>query len=203
MQCHAAVERMRIPFTRIVALLLFSLLTVCSSEWENISFSSSIFFLAGCILIGIASFGRLWCSLYIAGYKDSMLVSLGPYSMSRNPLYFFSIIGGVDVGLATETLLIPCCIMGLFLIYYPSVIRSEEERLSDLFGERYKQYCMTTPSLFPKLSLLRESEDYCVNAKVFRKHIFGALWFVWLVGILELIEAFHEAGILPTYFAIY
>lgn len=203
MQYHAAVERMRIPFTRIVTLLLFSLLTVSSSEWENMSFSSSIFFLAGCILVGIASFGRLWCSLYIAGYKDSMLVSLGPYSMSRNPLYFFSVTGGVGVGLATETLLVPCCIIGLFLIYYPSVIRSEEKRLSSLFGESYKIYCMTTPSFFPRLSLLSEPEEYTVNPKVFRKHIFGALWFVWLVGILELIEAFHEAGILPTYFVIY
>jgi hypothetical protein len=31
-----------------------------------------------------------------------------------------------------------------------------------------------------------------VNPKVFRQHIFNALWFVWIVGILELIEGIKE-----------
>jgi protein-S-isoprenylcysteine O-methyltransferase Ste14 len=191
------------PATRILALLLLLVVVISESRWEGISFTSSIFFLAGCVLVGIASFGRLWCSLYIAGHKDATLVCLGPYSMSRNPLYLFSLIGGAGVGLTTETLLIPCCIVVLFLIYYPSVIRGEEKRLRALFGESHEKYCTKTPLFFPKPSLLSEPESYLVNPKVFRRNIFGALWFVWLVGVLELIEAFHEAGILPAYLHIF
>ena len=107
MRTHGAFERIRMPVTRILAFLLLLLVVVSESRWESISFTSSIFFLAGCVLVGIASFGRLWCSLYIAGYKDATLVCLGPYSMSRNPLYFFSLIGGAGVGLSTETLADP------------------------------------------------------------------------------------------------
>ena len=203
MLSHSAAEKRRVYLSKIVAIILFLVILFVSSKWEGISFVTSIFFLVGCVLVGIASLGRLWCSLYIAGYKNETLVTLGPYSISRNPLYFFSLIGGIGVGLVTETLLIPFCISILFLIYYPIVIRDEERRLLDLHGDKFTAYREKTPSFIPKLSLLEEPGTYTVNPKIFKKNIFGALWFVWLIGILELVEALHEAEILPTYFTIY
>ncbi len=200
---HSIVEKTRIPITRGFAVILLIIIILSSSEWERISFVSNIFFLIGCILVGIASLGRLWCSLYIGGYKNSTLVTTGPYSISRNPLYFFSMIGGAGVGLATETLLITVVIIILFLVYYPGVIRSEERRLLTLHGTRFEAYRRNTPAFFTKLSLLQEPEAYVVNPKVFKRNIFRALWFVWLVGILEIIEAFYETGVLPVYFSIY
>ena len=65
---------------------------------------SGVLFLIGCALVGIAIVGRLWCAQYIAGYKDNTLVREGPYSMCRNPLYFFSFLGTIGVGLCTESL---------------------------------------------------------------------------------------------------
>ena len=112
-------------------------------------------------------------------------------------------IGGAGLGLATETLLIPVVIVILFLVYYPSVIRSEERRLLSLHGERFEAYRRNTPAFFPKLSLLQEPETYTVNPRIFKRNIFRALWFIWLVGILEIIEALHETGVLPIYFKIY
>ena len=200
---HSMLEKTRIPITKAIAVILLIIIILSSSEWERISFVSSLFFLMGCILVGIASLGRLWCSLYIGGYKNTTLVTTGPYSISRNPLYFFSMIGGAGVGLATETLLIPVAIVILFLVYYAGVIRSEERRLRSLYGEQFEAYRMNTPAFFPKLSLLQEPETYAINPKVFKRNIFRALWFIWLVGILEIIEAFHETGLLPIYFRIY
>jgi protein-S-isoprenylcysteine O-methyltransferase Ste14 len=174
-----------------------------TSGWEEISIWSTIFFLIGCLLIGIGSLGRLWCSLYIAGYKNSKLITLGPYSISRNPLYFFSLIGGLGVGLATETLLFVFIVILLFGFCYPGVIHSEEQRLLSFHGEKFEAYCKETPVFFPSLSLLTEPETYTVNPKIFRKNAFGALWFVWFAGILEMIEALHEANILPVLIKLY
>ena len=203
MTSHSIIEKMRIPISHIFAVILLIIILFSSSRWEGIFIVGSIYFLVGCILVGIASLGRLWCSLYIGGYKNSTLVTTGPYSISRNPLYFFSLIGAVGVGLATETLVIPFVIIILFLIYYPSLIKSEEKRLLSLHGDRFKEYCANTPSLYPKLSLLEEPETYTVNPRIFRKNIFSALWFIWLMGILEIVEALHETGVLPIYMKIY
>jgi len=200
---HFLMEKTRIPISRIFAIILLIVILFSDSKWEQILFISNVYFLVGCILVGIGSLGRLWCSLYIAGYKNSVLVTFGPYSMTRNPLYFFSLLGAVGVGLATETLVIPFVILVLFLGYYPTVIRSEERRLLKLHGKKFEAYGRNTPTFFPKLSLLEEPLTYTVNTKIFRKNIFGALWFIWLMGIMEIIEAFHEAGVLPIYLRIY
>lgn len=203
MSSYSMIEKVRIPLTRSFAVILGLIILLSMSKWEQVSFTSNIFFLIGCILAGIASLGRLWCSLYIAGYKNTSLVTTGPYSISRNPLYFFSLLGAIGVGLSTETLIIPIIILILFAIYYPSVIRSEEKRLLNLHGDTFRSYCKDTPAFFPKLSLLNEPKTYTVNPRIFRKNIFGALWFIWLLGILEIIEELHETGVIPIYLKIY
>ncbi len=54
-----------------------------------------------------------------------------------------------------------------------------------------------------KLSTFDEPEIYSVKPAVYRDHMFSALWFVWLVGILEVIEGFKEIGLLKALWTIY
>ena len=197
-------QHVRLYLTRVFIASLVVLLLISGSRWETASpMVSAILFLAGCALAGVASLGRLWCSLYIAGYKTKHLVTAGPYSVCRNPLYFFSMIGGVGVGLVSETLTVPAIILIVFAFYYPFVIRFEEKKLKALHGEEFKSYFETVPQFWPKWSLLTEPAEYVVTPKTFRKHIFSALWFIWMVGILELIEELREMNIIPAHFYIY
>lgn len=48
------------------------------------------------MLVGIG--GRLWSVLYIGGRKTVEIVSTGPYSVTRNPLYFFLSIAAAGAG---------------------------------------------------------------------------------------------------------
>ena len=131
-------KKYRIQITRIFAIVMGFLILFSGSKWEETyKFGSVMIFMIACFLVGIASLGRLWCSLYISGYKKSQLVTVGPYSMCRNPLYFFSFIGAVGVGCGTETLIIPLILLIAFGLYYPSVIKSEEKDLQKIHGEAF------------------------------------------------------------------
>jgi protein-S-isoprenylcysteine O-methyltransferase Ste14 len=75
-------EKLRTGISQIFAGLLIVLICVSSSLWEDkASFVTTVLFFWGAVLVGIASLGRLWCSIYIAGYKTDHLVTQGPYSM--------------------------------------------------------------------------------------------------------------------------
>jgi len=197
-------EKLRINVSQVFVGLLLVLICVSRSSWEEDLHSlTTVLFVLGAVLVGIASIGRLWCSLYIAGYKTERLVNQGPYSISRNPLYFFSLLGAIGVGLASETLLIPLLILIAFVVYYPFVIKSEEADLLKLHDKEYEIYLKEVPRFFPKISLLKEPEDYIVKPIVFKRQMFDALWFIWLMGLLEIIEELHELKLLPTIFKIY
>ncbi len=45
-------------------------------------------------------------SAYIAGLKSKRVISYGPYSIMRNPLYFFSSLGFIGAGLTFGSTLI-------------------------------------------------------------------------------------------------
>ena len=198
------IEKLRIMISRIFAFALVAVILVSSSALEErLPFFSTLLFFIGIVLVGVASIGRLWCSLYIAGYKTDTLITQGPYSMCRNPLYFFSLVGAVGVGLATETVLIPTVILLSFAAYYPFVIKSEEAVLLTIHGTAYSTFCQTVPRFFPRLSQMTEPDEYVVKPKVYRRHMFDALWFVWSIGFLEIVKELHAWHILPTVFNIY
>src|SRR5690606_40050349 len=74
------------------------------------------------ILIVVCVIGRTWSSIYIAGHKVQTLVMDGPYSISRNPLYVFSIIGAAGAGAQLGSIVL--ALAAGFVAW----IRSEERR---------------------------------------------------------------------------
>jgi len=203
MTARSFIEKKRKILTRLLSFILVLLILFSESYWEKTLIKSDILFLFGIALVGVATVGRLWCLLYISGYKTDTLIRWGPYSLCRNPLYFFSLLGGLGVGLASETLMLPGIILVGFALYYPLVIRAEERKLHNFHGKDFEDYVKSTARFFPVFRAFKEPQEYTVKPKAFRKGLFDALWFVWLVGILELIEAFHEYDILPILFELY
>lgn len=192
-------QKWRIRLSSLMGVVFFAVLGVTSSGWEDKNpVVSAVLFLMGLALVGIASLGRLWCSLYIAGHKTRHLITQGPYAMSRNPLYFFSLIGFAGVGLTSEMAWPAIVLLAAFGLYYPFVIRAEEKRLAQLHAGDYLQYTASTPRFFPALGKLREPETYEINPIIFRQHLVHALTFIWLVGLVEWFEEMRELGWLPS-----
>jgi protein-S-isoprenylcysteine O-methyltransferase Ste14 len=181
----------RLLVSRSFALAFFLVVLAMESAHEG-NLVSTALFLAGLMLVGVATVGRLWCSLYISGHKNAALITSGPYSLSHNPLYFFSLLGFAGIGFASETFSLGLALATAMLVGYPAVIRQEEAVLRERFGAAFEAYCARVPRFLPKLSGYVEPETYTVNPRLFRRTMFDVVWFVWFVGILEFVEALHE-----------
>ena len=197
------IERHRIALSRLLVAAVIGLIAVSGSHWDAHSPVMGDGLMAfGLVLVGLATVGRLWCNLYIVGYKNAQLLTVGPYSMSRNPLYFFSAIGGIGVGLATGTVAFAAAIAALFALTYPSVIRSEEARLQKLHGAAWDTYTQQVPRFFPKLSQLKEPADYLAHPLLFRRHLMDAVWFPWAAALMLTLSELREFNIIPTVFTL-
>ena len=194
----------RIALSRAAALAVFALLSVSLNGWSLAApFIEHSLSLVGWVLIGLGVLGRLWCGSHIGGQKNAVLTMVGPYSVCRNPLYFFSFVGGLGVMLVTETLLLPLAFAVVFLAYYAKVISAEEETLLGIHGAVFTAYCSRVPRFWPQFSLHVEPERYLVSAKHFATSRSEALWFIVAGGIVEFIEGLHISGFLPVFVYIY
>lgn len=194
----------RTRLSQLFGLLFFFLVMFTSKKLDLVAPEiSGVLFLIGCALVGIAIVGRLWCAQYIAGYKDNTLVREGPYSMCRNPLYFFSFLGTIGVGLCTESLALTAFLIVCFGLLYRSIIHTEETKLIRIFGEPYADYLREVPRFLPNPHLFHEPRLYEVVPGVFRHAAGDALWFVVAIGVMEFIEALQDTGLLPTLFSLY
>ena len=197
-------ENNRIWITRLIGVFGLFILVMSNSYWEEKSEIFTYFlFMIGLFFVGVGSLGRMWCSLYIAGYKNRKLITEGPYSLVRNPLYVFSFIGALGVAFASETLTFPVLTAIGFFLYYPLVIQREERDLERLFGREFEEYKRRVPAVIPRLSSFYEPEEYTVNPRIYRRHMFSALWFIWIVGILELLEGLKELGVIHALWSLY
>lgn len=198
------IEKYRTRISQLLAAVYILVFMFSSKGFETACpVIPGIMVFAGCALVGVGTVGRLWCALYIAGYKTDRLIKEGPYSLCRNPLYFFSLLGGAGAGLCTECVTLAAVIVLVFALIYPATIRREEERLLGIYGDEYRAYMAETPRFFPNFRLLREPEQYAVSARVFRREVYDALLFAAAVGLFEMLEQFAKIGLIKTCFVLY
>lgn len=185
----------RIGVSRIFGFAFAGAVLFTGSRWQG-TFAADLMFLVGLMLAAVGMVGRIWCLVYSSGYKSSQLVTAGPYVISRNPLYFFSLVGLVGIGLSTATVTLTVFVILFFWAVYPSVIQGEEAFLREKFGERYTDYCDRTPRFFPSWGKLTEPDHYEVRPKTLRQSLGGVLWFIGLPALIHLLMELRELGII-------
>lgn len=198
----------RILISRLSVGCALPLLLIAGSGWgERFAWGvwvEEILFTLGVIAIALCVVGRIWCLAYIAGRKDGVLVTAGPYALCRNPLYFFSFLGLVGIGLCTETFTIPVLAGSVFLLAYQWTIRREEAFLSETFKEAYASYKASTPRFFPRFSGRADSADTLeIKLKPFRRGLSEVVWFVIIIALFAIIDELHDEGILPVLLTLY
>lgn len=195
-------QKYRIAISRVfAALIIFLVLFSRPSGTLHIATSMAID-LVGFVLILIATFGRLWALAYISGNKTRKLITEGPYSMVRNPLYLFSLLGALGIGIVSDNIIVLILIVFLFCIYYPFVIRGEEEHLRRVHGEDFEAYRRNTPMFIPKLSLYHDQPFYTIDTRLFRRAFFSVMWFPLIFMAMLVVERLHGHALLPVWLII-
>lgn len=203
-QYFGIISSNRIFFSWVCAIPLVLFMILGASAWKDQSIPmGKTLFLVGVVLVGIGVLGRAWSLLYIAGKKKIELITQGPYSLCRNPLYFFSFLMALGAGLCTETFIIPSLVACIFLIIYMPTIKKEENFLRRKFKHEYESYAKVTPRFLPLASGFIEPARIEVNAKAFRLGLDKLIIIIAFLGIIEFLEGLHMIRILPTLFVIY
>jgi protein-S-isoprenylcysteine O-methyltransferase Ste14 len=197
-----AIAKSRIIASRIFGLGILLLLLFTDHSFAQRTIIDISFELSGLFLLSICSMGRLWALMYISGNKRHELVTEGPYSIVRHPLYLFNLIGAFGIGLASENLLVLGLIIVFYLLYYPFTILAEERKMTNKFGDAYREYMKKTPRFIPKFSLYKEPELYEVKAASFVRNFADGMWFIWIFMLMHFIEMLHDSGVLPAFLKV-
>jgi len=115
------------------------------------------------------------------------LVTEGIYSICRNPMYLGNIILLLGFGFFANSTLFVYAFFPLFIIFYLSIIRAEEEFLLAKFGDSFTSYKNHVNALIPNIFLIDKAfRGHQFNWKKVISKEFNALY-VYIVGILLLL----------------
>jgi protein-S-isoprenylcysteine O-methyltransferase Ste14 len=195
-------QKNRILLSRVLIGCVVLVMIFSKSVWQPGLAAHMASELSAFVLVVLAAFGRLWALSYISGHKTRDLITEGPYSIMRNPLYFFSLCGALGVCILSKSILVSGSILLAFAFYYPLVIRAEEGHLAQVHGEIFRHYCSVVPSFIPKISLFHEPKDYPVNARLFRRAFFSVMWFPLAFILIHILGHLQEMGIVPVLLSI-
>lgn len=188
---------------KVMSVGVLSLAFVSHHAWSENSVIDLLFEMTGVVLLCIGAFGRAWASGFISGKKNRTLITDGPYSIVRNPLYLFSFIGFLGAGLAFESVVILALfVLIFFLTHWPTILQ-EEEKLRDLFGTDYSEYANRVPRFIPG-SLDKElPETASFSSPIFTKAVFESMLIVLIFPIAQAVEWGQVHAVLPVYFNLY
>ena len=152
----------------------------------------------GIVAIVICILGRTWCTLYIDGRKIEQLVTVGPYSVCRNPLYSFTILGVAGMGAQHGSLLLGTVFCTFTWLVFLAVVLLEESVLANLHGAMFANYVQSTPRFLPNPRLWRDVFTVTVRpTKVIRTFRDG-LFFLIPIPLDAAFERLQSSGTLPV-----
>ena len=198
-----AIFKKRMYLSRVLGALGVVAYVFMAPVWpDRYVWLAEAFAFAGLLLVSLGVVGRVWALSYLVGKKSKTLVTEGPFSLCRNPLYLFSFLGLLGICLRTQTLAIPAVVMPLFVLVHLRSVRNEESKLRAMFPGEFDAYAKLIPRFVPSLAHFKESDMLTVNAVLFRKGITELTMFFVMMAFLELVTVLHRTGTAPIWFRL-
>ncbi|MHA6641417.1 methyltransferase family protein [Mesorhizobium sp. A623] len=196
-------QRMRRLVLAVVIVAMVATLLFGQSAFAPETPAHESIEMVGVLLIFLGIVGRLWSTLYIGGRKSAEVVTSGPYSITRNPLYLFSSIAAAGVGAQMGSILATVGFGVFCALAFHFVILREEKYLKVALGEDYRAYLAKVPRFFPKLSLYREGDTGSFKPRLLLQTLLDGLIFLVAMPVFETIDAAQTSGRLPVLFHLF
>ncbi|MCX6558770.1 MAG: isoprenylcysteine carboxylmethyltransferase family protein [Candidatus Aminicenantes bacterium] len=172
-----------IGFLCLVAMLLLA-----------IPSARSIF--GGFLLMMMGMFFRAWSSGHIN--KDKELATEGPYSLTRNPLYFGSLILGSGIAVACNRPIDYLIFIVYYFAFFTFLIAIERKRMRKRFGRQYEDWAKQANLFFPKIKKVHKSNfniAFYMKNREYRVLFFSLFVIaVLIIKFLKKIEFFSTIG---------
>lgn len=191
-------QRKRKQVLFVLAALAMTLLAVTDSSWriDGSRIHRAVQWI-GLLLILFCILGRTWCTLYIGGQKKRDLVTKGPYSVVRNPLYVFSLFGVAGVGALSGSMVMALIYATCAAVVFSMVVRQEEVFLLAAFPREFADYSARTPRFWPRISAWQDAGVLMVKPHLVHRTFLDASLFLLAVPLIAIKALARDMGWLP------
>src|SRR5262249_39721080 len=132
------------------------------------------------------------------GRKKRELITLGPYSVVRNPLYLFTSLGAAGIGAQTGSALVALLFAAASLTVFYVVARREEGFLAKTFATDFPAYAKRVPRFWPRLSSWQDADELRVKPHLVRRTFLDACLFLLAVPAASLLVWLQGFAGLPV-----
>jgi protein-S-isoprenylcysteine O-methyltransferase Ste14 len=171
--------------------------------WDPDGSAIRIIRYAGILLIGFCFIARCWTTLYIGGRKCERLITRGPYSLTRNPLYLASMVGVCGMGLQTGSLVIGAMFAAIAYLALLPLMREEASELRRRFGTAYEAYAAEVPGMWVAFGSWRDADELHVKPRFIYRTAYGGLFFFAAIPLGLLLDALGRADAGAWRLAVY
>ncbi|MCA9505721.1 MAG: isoprenylcysteine carboxylmethyltransferase family protein [Myxococcales bacterium] len=143
------VQQHRLQIRSILLLSMCAALLATDRPLEGTTTGLLLHALGAVLVVG-AMLGRFWCYVYNAGARSKTVITAGPYSLCRNPIYVCSIVTAAGIGLLAQSFVLATAFSLVALAFYAHIVDGEERKLHYLHGAEYDGYRERTSKYLPR-----------------------------------------------------
>lgn len=154
----------------------------------------SVLYVLGAVMFCAGAAIRIWAAAYICARKSVDVVTTGPYSLCRNPLYWGTLLMVAAFPLLIKSPLLAVTMLPIILLYLFAVVPVEEAVMQSRHGATYTAYCQSVSRWWPSLRGFVKGEPLGRQSIGFYRECHRLVWWVGMAISFHVLFRFANAS---------